>query len=472
MGRVATSSGTAAAPSFMFKEEMNTGTYRSSPGVIGESILGQETRTLSGTTETYFKHSGDTVSYEIAFKKSSGTKAVPTIVASGDVLGKLSAWGYDGSSYLEGGYVKFAVDASPGSGSMPCALVIGTTPNATSSPVERFRVNSAGNFGFGTSDLEAWHSDYRAFQLGGVSAVAFKTAASGIWFCDNLYYDGSWKYRTSGYAGYTLLDQGTVKFYSAPSGTADAAATMTCRFTLDVEGRIGAGNAGAVNSSYGLFVDGGASYGGAYFLSAYASGIALRAENSHASFAQCLLYMKAYRTADAAWSFGQWYSNNGADLEFKFSSDGNGSCDGAWTGGGADYAEMIEWADGNPRGEDRTERTVVFEGKCVRLSRPEDDPAKIIGIVSSKPGIVGNNPLIWPGKYLKNDFGGYVLDKDGQRIQAKKWDREEKYEERLGRREWAPIGCLGQLKVLKGEPKNPKWVLMSLGEKADLYWVR
>ncbi|XHE57044.1 hypothetical protein L0Z66_19950 (plasmid) [Phaeobacter sp. BS34] len=45
---------------------------------------------------------------------------------------------------------------------------------------------------------------------------------------------------------------------------------------------------------------------------------------------------------------------------FRLSQTGNGYCDGAWTGGGADYAEFFEWEDGNPDGEDRRGVSVVM----------------------------------------------------------------------------------------------------------------
>jgi hypothetical protein len=125
-------------------------------------------------------------------------------------------------------------------------------------------------------------------------------------------------------------------------------------------------------------------------------------------------------------SFLTFESNGGLDLEFRFSETGNGTCDGAWTGGGADYAEFFEWWDGNPTNEDRVGKSVVLvsgldwetpvssgemgdhEETRIRLadSLPGVNPARIIGAVSATPLVGGGGgELRWVGKYENDDFG-------------------------------------------------------------------
>lgn len=76
--------------------------------------------------------------------------------------------------------------------------------------------------------------------------------------------------------------------------------------------------------------------------------------------------------------------------------------------GGADYAEMFEWSDGNPRGEDRTGLLVALdtEGK-VKVAREGD---RIIGIVSGNPALIGNEDTEWRGKYIRDRFGRTVVE--------------------------------------------------------------
>ena len=77
---------------------------------------------------------------------------------------------------------------------------------------------------------------------------------------------------------------------------------------------------------------------------------------------------------------------------------------GAHNSTGADYAELFEWADGNPEGEDRVGRFVTLEGEKVRLAGPQD--GFVLGIVSGNPSVVGDvHDDQWAGMYLYDIFG-------------------------------------------------------------------
>lgn len=77
---------------------------------------------------------------------------------------------------------------------------------------------------------------------------------------------------------------------------------------------------------------------------------------------------------------------------------------GAYNASGADYAELFEWADGNPENEDRAGRFVTLTGDKLRLAAFEDD--YILGIVSGNPSIVGDvHDDQWAGMYLYDVFG-------------------------------------------------------------------
>lgn len=101
-------------------------------------------------------------------------------------------------------------------------------------------------------------------------------------------------------------------------------------------------------------------------------------------------------------------SASDSDIEFVLRNDGNGFCDGAWTGGGADYAEYFEWKDGNPNNEDRRGWSVVIDGNHIRQAQSGEVP---FGVISANPCVVGDAGWnIWKGKYLLDDFGSYVTE--------------------------------------------------------------
>lgn len=130
--------------------------------------------------------------------------------------------------------------------------------------------------------------------------------------------------------------------------------------------------------------------------------------NDHASYAGAAQTVNVVRAASSAYQFYQAYSGNFGDLEFKLSGNGNGTCDGAWTGGGADYAEYFEWADGNPGHEDRRGLSVVLDGDKIRPALPDEDP---IGVISANPSVVGDGDIDrWKGKYLRDAFGAYIWE--------------------------------------------------------------
>ena len=145
-------------------------------------------------------------------------------------------------------------------------------------------------------------------------------------------------------------------------------------------------------------------------------------------------------------------TNNLSGNVFRVRGDGVVYGTGAYNSSGADYAEMFEWADGNPMSEDRRCKTVtlVDDGK-IRLSEPSDDPWNIFGIVSSRPTIVGDAAWNeWSGKYIRNKFG----DKT---ILNPEYDPTAGYISREDRKEWDPVGLVGKLRVLPDQKVNPSW---------------
>ena len=173
-------------------------------------------------------------------------------------------------------------------------------------------------------------------------------------------------------------------------------------------------------------------------------------------------------------NFISFYSNvtSSADLEFEVTTLGAVSSDGGSSmTTPADYAEMFEWADGNPTGEDRVGMSVALVGDRIRIATGADEP---IGVVSAMPAVLADSgELRWNGKYLRDQFGRFVLNEHGERVLNPAFDPEAPYTPRTQRKEWAPIGLVGKLRVRKGQQIGDRWILMrNINADVDEYLVR
>ena len=141
---------------------------------------------------------------------------------------------------------------------------------------------------------------------------------------------------------------------------------------------------------------------------------------------------------------GVSYSTTGA------SSAGQILVDNGLVTTGADFAESFEWNDGNPNDEDRV-------GLFVKLSthdsgapngKIEVGGENTIGPVSAAPGFLSNaTPMKWKGKHLRDDFDREVKDSEGRPMLNPNYDESHDYISRSARKEWAPIGMVGRLRV-------------------------
>lgn len=162
--------------------------------------------------------------------------------------------------------------------------------------------------------------------------------------------------------------------------------------------------------------------------------------------------------SSGTWSFLDAYASGTANREFQLSGNGSGYCDGAWNGGGADYAEYFEWADGNHDNEDRRGFSVSLVGNMIKKAEAGD---AVIGVISGNPSVVGDAAWNkWAGQFLRDDFGSYVLDADGHRVLNPSYDPEADYMPRSQRPEWGCVGLVGKLRVRNGQPVDPRWIKM------------
>lgn len=84
-------------------------------------------------------------------RKGRGTRSSPTVVVTGDNLGRLVASGYDGTNFLEMGSIIFGTEGTIGSTRVPTNIQFLTATDAAPSVLtEAMRVNAAQNIGIGT----------------------------------------------------------------------------------------------------------------------------------------------------------------------------------------------------------------------------------------------------------------------------------------------------------------------------------
>lgn len=147
---------------------------------------------------------------------------------------------------------------------------------------------------------------------------------------------------------------------------------------------------------------------------------------------------------------------------FRVTADGQ--CYGlkAFSAQGADFAEYFEWADGNLDNEDRRGKFVTLDGDKIKLANDGD---YILGIVTGSGAFIGNGQSEnWHGKYSKDIFGDIVMEETeipestdentGEVVPAHtvkrfalnpEYDPNSEYVSREFRKEWSPVGMLGQI---------------------------
>jgi len=158
----------------------------------------------------------------------------------------------------------------------------------------------------------------------------------------------------------------------------------------------------------------------------------------------------------------------------------------------ADYAEFFE----SESGKAIPTAIAVAVGDQGKI-HPAQKGEIPIGIVSANPLIVGNNPMEWPGKYLRDELGQVIMEtyeetetateireekgsgKPGRKIKKQRpklnpeYDETREYIPRKDREEWCCIGLLGQIALRKGQPVAPSWVkLHEISDKADMWLVK
>lgn len=114
---------------------------------------------------------------------------------------------------------------------------------------------------------------------------------------------------------------------------------------------------------------------------------------------------------------------------------------------GVDYAEYIyPWFDNNEQDEDRCGYFVTVKDKKLYKATTQDI---VVGVTSGAYGIIGTPDALdeWHDRWIKDEFGRFVLNDEGQLIQSEDYDPSREYHPRSERKEWSAVGILGQVVV-------------------------
>jgi hypothetical protein len=187
---------------------------------IGSDTSNIQTNAGSSTNNGYAttNWTGSTGSSNFNFAKSrSTTIGTPSIVLSGDSLGKAKFFGDDGVGFIEAARIEAVVDGTPGTNDMPGRLVFSTSADGSATPTERMRIDSSGNVGIGTSSPTAKVQIFAngAPAASGNMTTGMAVASAAGSFAINIGADAT--------AGYTWLNSA----YINASNTASPMVFMT-----------------------------------------------------------------------------------------------------------------------------------------------------------------------------------------------------------------------------------------------------
>lgn len=200
---------------------------------------------------------------------------------------------------------------------------------------------------------------------------------------------------------------------------------------------------------------------------------------------------------------------------FAVNGSGNTYTNNAFYSNNRGYAELMEWADGNSRRENRNGYTVTVDNQGKLKVADEGDV--VIGVVVPDAAVVGNSAWNhWKNKYSKNHLGekvvndyqvlewldmettilqsyfkeeipdDFALPETAEEIQtdsngnnfsklalSKSFNKSETYIPRIERKGWALVCLLGIIPVYKGQTVNSSWIkLNSVNDELELWLVK
>lgn len=246
--------------------------------VAGNTITSKFCVKHEGTNQTGgFVHVNDTTAASgagIFACRSRGTLAAPTIVQNNDTLATISFAGGDGVDLALAARISVEVDGTPGSNDMPGRIVFSTTPDGTQSPVDRMKIDNAGDVTVSTGNLVIGTSgkgiDFSATPGTGTSEL-LADYEEGTWtpvVAAGVGSLTSFTIQTGDYTKIGNLVTATFKFTITDNGTGAGFLTITLPFT-SVNESMGTLRENALTGAQGAIRTSGASAFLLLFNSAY-----------------------------------------------------------------------------------------------------------------------------------------------------------------------------------------------------------
>jgi hypothetical protein len=201
----------------------------STPFVVnnaGQVIIGSTTASLGSTLFGIYNSADSTTpAYSDFLKNRAGA-----IVQSGDGIGRIRFFGFDGASYRVASEIYGTVAGTPGSSDMPGALTFATTPDGSAATTIRMVVGQAGNVNVGPTGTPS-----TSITLQVNKNITGSTSATGV------HSNGSVQSDVSGTASYVLSTHNvaagsavsTLRGHSAVQGTITGTVTLQKGFYAD-----------------------------------------------------------------------------------------------------------------------------------------------------------------------------------------------------------------------------------------------
>lgn len=156
----------------------------------------------------------------LGFRKSRGTETTPLIIVTGDELGSLQAWGYDGANYLNMSGIDFTSSGTIAATRIPTEMRFYTATDALPS-VKTLRLTIANN-GISTFATSVFIANPGSLTLGSAGSVNF-TSRGVLEF--NA--DGIATMRSGGGAAFSILQLGGDSATTVPATVRGGAGSGT-----------------------------------------------------------------------------------------------------------------------------------------------------------------------------------------------------------------------------------------------------
>ena len=503
-GSLTIADGSAASPALSFTDDTNTGIFSGANDTVGLSAGGVERLNVK-TTEVVVNDPSNDVNFRVESNNAAnmlfvdggndrvgineGTPDAHLHVNSGstDVVAKFEST--DAGAAIElvdsdatskinqvGSALEISSDSGNADANSVIKLVVDGSAKATVDSSGRLLLGTTTSGDpdmrlqvAGTTDHTSSGSFIRSSADAASATVAFIKSRNTSYGSFTVVQDddqlGQIQFRGDDGADYGAVAASISAHVDATPGVNDLPGRLV--FKTTGEGAQAAGEKARLNRNGYLKVSNLGSYNSpddSYheFNNSHGTENVLRLRATSTSFAGTGFAVGVQRSSSQSYDIAAFYSGNGtnaySDTEFRFRGDGSAFADGDWNTGGADYAEYFEWSDGNASDEDRRGISVVLVDDKIREATEGEEP---IGVISGNPSVVGDAAWNkWTGKYLRDDYGSYVLNSSGERQLNPDYDPDVTYVPREQRAEWDCVGLMGKLRIRKGQVTGARWIKM------------